>query len=139
MTETVSLIADLHTVRCGGCKVLVDDPLVVKCSICGATFDRVVSNHVGLAKRLMDQRSGSGVDDDSEEEAGEAAVTEEMVAVPRGVLSDLAEALGGIDGAGGAAAAVAKLAEAAPAIDAGDSAPAADQAAAAAREAGSLD
>ena len=134
MTETAPLIADLHTVRCGGCKVLVEDPLVVKCSICGATFDRVVSNHVGLAKRLMNQRSGSGEDDVAEE----TSAAEELVAVPRSVLSDLAGALAGIDGAGGAAAAVAKLAESAPAVDAGDAADAAGEAAAAAREAGSL-
>ena len=68
MTEIVPLIADLHTVRCGGCKVLVDDPLIVKCSICGATFDRVVSNHVGLANRLNSERSGTG---DGETEAEE--------------------------------------------------------------------
>jgi len=139
MTEIVPLIADLHTVRCGSCKVLVDDPLVVKCSICGATFDRVVSNHVGLAKRLMSQRSNSGEDDVAEEKPGEASTTEELVAVPRSVLSELATALGKIDGAGGAAAAAAKLAESAPAVDAGESAEAAGKAAAAAREAGSLD
>ncbi len=33
MTEVFPLIADLHTVRCGSCKVLVDDPLVVKLSL----------------------------------------------------------------------------------------------------------
>ena len=138
MTDTAPLIADLHTVRCGGCKVLVEDPLIVKCSICGATFDRVVSNHVGLAKRLMDQRSGGGDEDPGEDGSDEAPAAEELVAVPRSVLSDLAGALGGIDGAGAAAAAVAKLAESAPAVDAGDAAEAAGKAAAAAREAGSL-
>ena len=73
MTESVSLVADLHTVRCGGCKVLVDDPLAVKCAFCGATFDRVVSNHVGLAKRLMSQRAGGDGGDEQEAEAGDAA------------------------------------------------------------------
>ena len=136
MTEIVPLIADLHTVRCGGCKVLVDDPLIVKCSICGATFDRVVSNHVGLANRLNSERSGTG---DGETEAEEATATEELVAVPRGLLTDLAEALAEIDGAGQVAAATSKLAESAPAVDAGDNAGAAGEAAAAARKAGSLD
>ena len=75
MTESVSLVADLHTVRCGGCKVLVDDPLAVKCAFCGATFDRVVSNHVGLAKRLMSQRAGGDGGDEQEAEAGDAAAT----------------------------------------------------------------
>jgi hypothetical protein len=136
MTEIVPLIADLHTVRCGSCKVLVDDPLIVKCSICGATFDRVVSNHVGLANRLNSERSGTG---DGETEAEEATATEELVAVPRGLLTDLAEALAEIDGAGQVAAATSKLAESAPAVDAGDNAGAAGEAAAAARKAGSLD
>ena len=138
MTEIVPLIADLHTVRCGGCKVLVDDPLIVKCSICGATFDRVVSNHVGLANRLNNERSGVG-DDDGETENEEATATEELVAVPRGLLTDLAGALAEIDGAGQVAAATSKLAESAPAVDAGDNAGAAGEAAAAARKAGSLD
>ena len=138
MTEIVPLIADLHTVRCGGCKVLVDDPLIVKCSICGATFDRVVSNHVGLANRLNSERSGAG-DDDGETETGETTATEELVAVPRGLLTDLAGALAEIDGAGQVAAATSKLAESAPAVDAGDNAGAAGEAAAAARKAGSLD
>ena len=136
MTEIVPLIADLHTVRCGSCKVLVDDPLIVKCSICGATFDRVVSNHVGLANRLNSERSGTG---DGETEAEEATATEELVAVPRGLLTDLAGALAEIDGAGQVAAATSKLAESAPAVDAGDNAGAAGEAAAAARKAGSLD
>ena len=138
MTETASLIVDLHTIRCGGCKVHVEDPLVVSCTFCGATFDRVVSNHVGLAKRLIGQRADSGTDEAAEEETAEATATEELVAVPRSVLSDLASALGGIDGAGAAAAAATKLAESAPVVDAGSSAQAAVEAASAAREAGSL-
>jgi len=112
MTETASLVADLHTIRCGGCKVLVDDPLAVKCAFCGATFDRVVSNHVGLAKRLMGQRAGDDGGDD--EEAGDGAATDELVSVSRSVLAKLAETLGGIDGAGDAAAVVAGLLESAP-------------------------
>ena len=122
MTEIVSLVADLHTVRCGGCKVLVDDPLAVKCAFCGATFDRVVSNHVGLAKRLMSQRAADEGGDDEETEAGEAESTEKLVTVSRSVLSDLAETLGGIDGAGDAAAVVSGLLEAAPAAEGGSGA-----------------
>ena len=122
MTEIISLVADLHTVRCGGCKVLVDDHLAVKCAFCGATFDRVVSNHVGLAKRLMSQRAADEGGDDEETEAGEAESTEELVTVSRSVLSDLAETLGGIDGAGDAAAVVSGLLEAAPAAEGGSGA-----------------
>ena len=138
MTETASLIVDLHTIRCGGCKVHVEDPLVVSCTFCGATFDRVVSNHVGLAKRLIGQRADSGTDEVAEEDTAEATATEELVAVPRSVLSELASALGEIDGAATAAAAATKLAESAPVVDAGSSAQAAVEAASAAREAGSL-
>lgn len=138
MTETASLIVDLHTIRCGGCKVHVEDPLVVSCTFCGATFDRVVSNHVGLAKRLIGQRADSGTDEAAEEDTAEATATEELVAVPRSVLSELASALGEIDGAATAAAAATKLAESAPVVDAGSSAQAAVEAASAAREAGSL-
>jgi hypothetical protein len=138
MTETASLIVDLHTIRCGGCKVHVEDPLIVSCTFCGATFDRVVSNHVGLAKRLMGQRADLETDEAAEEDTAEATATEELVAVPRSVLSDLASALGEIDGAGAAAAAATKLAESAPVVDAGSSAQAAVEAASAAREAGSL-
>ena len=118
MTESVSLVADLHTVRCGGCKVLVDDPLAVKCAFCGATFDRVVSNHVGLAKRLMSQRAGGDGGDEQEAEAGDAAASQELVSVSRSVLAELAETLGGIEGAGDAAAVVAELLGSTPAVDA---------------------
>ena len=138
MTETASLIVDLHTIRCGGCKVHVEDPLIVSCTFCGATFDRVVSNHVGLAKRLMGQRADLVTDEAAEEDTAEATATEELVAVPRSVLSVLASALGKIDGAGAATAAATKLAESAPVVDAGSSAQAAVEAASAAREAGSL-
>ena len=138
MTETASLIADLHTIRCGGCKVHVEDPLVVSCTFCGATFDRVVSNHVGLAKRLMGQRTGLNTDETAAEDAAETTATEELVAVPRSLLSDLAGARGGIDGAGTGAAAATKLAESAPVVDAGSSTQAAVDAATAAREVGSL-
>ncbi|MEE3364201.1 MAG: hypothetical protein VX304_01045, partial [Planctomycetota bacterium] len=88
MTETASLIVDLHTIRCGGCKVHVEDPLVVSCTFCGATFDRVVSNHVGLAKRLMGQRADSGTDAAAEEAPAAATATEALVAGPRRVRSD---------------------------------------------------
>ncbi len=133
MTETVSLIADLHMVRCGGCKVLVDDPLETKCSVCGATFDRVVSNHVGLARRLNSDRGLEEEEPVAEPAPAPTADSGDLVAVPRSLLSDLAAASGD-----GVSAALAKLAESAPGIGADDVASAAGDAATAAREAGSL-
>jgi hypothetical protein len=56
-TNAASLIVDIHHVRCGNCKVRVDDRLAERCPTCGATFERVVSNHVGLADRLTRERS----------------------------------------------------------------------------------
>jgi len=133
MSATVEpLIADLHAVRCGGCKVVVEDPLSTTCTMCGATFDRVVSNHVGLANRLNTERSAVLGD------APAAAETEELVAVPRSVLAAVASALGDVEGASACAAAVTVLAEQAPAISADEASQAAGEAAAQAREAGSL-
>ena len=130
MVETASLIADMHAVRCGDCKVIVEDPMAIKCTICGAVFDRVVSNHVGLAARLNSSRAGL---------QPETEADEELVAVPRSVLAAVAGALGKIEAVAGAAAVVAALAEGAPAVDAGEVAEAAVAAAESAREAGSLD
>ena len=53
---TAPIIVDLYNARCGECKVMLNDPLAEQCSVCGATFDRVVSNHVGLARKLERQR-----------------------------------------------------------------------------------
>ena len=54
--ETASLLVDLKVVRCGQCKMLVKDIAVDACEHCGATFDRVASNHVGLAAKLTKER-----------------------------------------------------------------------------------
>lgn len=61
-TNTASIIVDLRNARCSICKVLVHDPLAKTCHGCGATFDRVVSNHVGLARKLQQERAAAGVE-----------------------------------------------------------------------------
>ena len=50
--ETASLVVDIRNIRCGNCKILVGDPLAERCPACGGAFDRVASNHVGLAECL---------------------------------------------------------------------------------------
>jgi predicted Zn finger-like uncharacterized protein len=57
MEHTASLIVDMKTTRCSACKMMIRDVTVAKCPHCGAVFDRVTSNHVGLANRVMQQRS----------------------------------------------------------------------------------
>ena len=54
--ETASLVVDICNIRCGNCKVLVRDPLAERCPACVVVFDRVASNHVGLAERLERER-----------------------------------------------------------------------------------
>jgi hypothetical protein len=56
MEHTASLIVDVKTTRCSACKMMIRDVTVVNCPHCGALFDRVTSNHVGLATRVMKQR-----------------------------------------------------------------------------------
>lgn len=53
--RTASILIDFHNIRCGACKNLVDE-LATECKICNATFDRVGSNHVGLANKLRNIR-----------------------------------------------------------------------------------
>ena len=55
-TTPASILADLRTIRCGNCKVALHDELAEKCLVCGASFDRITSNHVGLADRLRKKR-----------------------------------------------------------------------------------
>jgi hypothetical protein len=55
--QTASLIVDIKSVRCSGCKMLIRDVTVARCPHCGSTFDRVSSNHVGLARRVEMQRA----------------------------------------------------------------------------------
>ncbi len=56
MEQTASLVVDLKTTRCSGCKMIIRDVTVANCPHCGSLFDRVTSNHVGLAARVLKQR-----------------------------------------------------------------------------------
>lgn len=56
MEHTASLIVDVKTTRCSACKMMIRDVTVASCPHCGALFDRVTSNHVGLASRVLKQR-----------------------------------------------------------------------------------
>ena len=47
--------------RCGHCKVGLRDELAMKCPACGAVFDAVSSNHVGLADKLRKKRQEADV------------------------------------------------------------------------------
>lgn len=59
--QTASIIVDFRNARCANCKVLLRDDLQEKCDACGAVFDRVVSNHVGLAEKLQKKRDEAGI------------------------------------------------------------------------------
>ena len=54
--QTASLIVDMKSVRCSQCKMLLRDVTVLKCPHCDTPFDRVSSNHVGLAAKVQKQR-----------------------------------------------------------------------------------
>jgi hypothetical protein len=56
-----SIIVDFRHIRCGNCKVALRDELATACRACGAEFDNIMSNHVGLAARFECQREASGV------------------------------------------------------------------------------
>jgi hypothetical protein len=56
MHQTASLIVDIKTVRCSQCKMLIRDVTVSHCPHCGCLFDRVASNHVGLAMKVQKER-----------------------------------------------------------------------------------
>jgi len=58
---TASILVDLRTIRCGKCKVALHDELAEKCPVCGASFDRISSNHVGLADKLRKRREEAGI------------------------------------------------------------------------------
>jgi Zn finger protein HypA/HybF involved in hydrogenase expression len=60
--QTASLIVDIKTVRCSQCKMMIRDVTVANCPHCGAAFDRVTSNHVGLAARVQREREAKKVD-----------------------------------------------------------------------------
>ena len=56
-----SIVVDLRFNRCDHCKVALRDPLAIACPVCGAHFDSIVSNHVGLAAKLYKARATAGV------------------------------------------------------------------------------
>jgi phage FluMu protein Com len=56
MQQTASLIVDIKSVRCSQCKMLIRDVTVSHCPHCKCLFDRVASNHVGLAMRVQKER-----------------------------------------------------------------------------------
>ena len=58
---TASILVDLHTIRCGNCKVALHDEFAEKCPVCGASFDRISSNHVGLEDKLRKKREEAGL------------------------------------------------------------------------------
>ncbi len=55
-----SIVVDLHRLRCDVCKVALHDELATVCPACGATFDSITSNHVGLAAQLEQRREAAG-------------------------------------------------------------------------------
>lgn len=52
-----SIVVDLRSFRCESCKVALHDELAKVCPVCGAPFDRISPNHVGLAARLERRRA----------------------------------------------------------------------------------
>ncbi len=59
--KNATIVVDLRNSRCDQCKVALHDELATKCPVCGACFDAIVSNHVGLAARLQRKREQAGV------------------------------------------------------------------------------
>ena len=58
---TASIIVDMRTARCGNCKVALRDELATECPICIRKFDRISSNHAGLALKFRKKREQAGV------------------------------------------------------------------------------
>jgi RNA polymerase subunit RPABC4/transcription elongation factor Spt4 len=54
--HTASIVVDLRHLRCSNCKVALHDELTESCPACGAAFDSITSNHVGLAEKLEQRR-----------------------------------------------------------------------------------
>jgi len=54
-----SIVVDLRGLRCETCKVALHDELAKVCPVCGAPFDRISSNHVGLADKLERRRANA--------------------------------------------------------------------------------
>lgn len=61
VATTAAILVDFRFICCSGCKVAVHDELAKECPVCGCTFDRVSSNHVGLAKDLQAKREAAGI------------------------------------------------------------------------------
>tara|TARA_Y100000034_G_scaffold116482_1_gene154861 strand:+ start:118 stop:342 length:225 start_codon:yes stop_codon:yes gene_type:complete len=51
-----SIIVDFYNMRCSCCKVRIHDKLATKCETCDTKFGGVISNHVGLADKLREER-----------------------------------------------------------------------------------
>ncbi len=58
---TAPILVDFRFMRCGSCKVALHDMLAKECPVCGCTFDRASSNHIGLAKKVSEQREEAGL------------------------------------------------------------------------------
>lgn len=56
------IVVDFRHLRCGLCKVALLDALAVVCPICGAEFDGIMSNHIGLAEQLHERRKMAGLE-----------------------------------------------------------------------------
>lgn len=60
-SKHAAILVDLWHFRCDHCKVALHDELAIACPVCGAEFDSIVSNHVGLASKLHKKRQIAGV------------------------------------------------------------------------------
>lgn len=60
-TQLASILVDLWHLRCDNCKVALHDEMATSCPSCQATFDDIISNHVGLADKLRCKREEAGV------------------------------------------------------------------------------
>ena len=74
--ETAQIVVDMQKSRCSGCKVIIPDELAESCPTCGLKFDRVVSNHIGLAARLQERRAAAAGGKAPAKSAGKADATE---------------------------------------------------------------
>jgi hypothetical protein len=55
------IVIDRRNSRCGSCKVALRDELATVCPVCGAIFNGLSSNHVGLAQKLRQRRDKASV------------------------------------------------------------------------------
>lgn len=60
--ETASIVVDLRHIRCSNCKVALSDEFATHFPVCHANFDRVSSNHAGLADKLRKKRQNVDVE-----------------------------------------------------------------------------